>query len=264
MTPQMKLTNFVLAHPQLAGVTTSPTPISGQEIIGVNTQQTPVNDPEGGGTIVYQDDVITGYSFLTDASGVYYGRGATWCFSFENAKTMDALAPHGPMYVVIPKNPDRAREKYAFHFPSGDYRNERMLCILDPIGAEPMYIGDKPIISSLRKMFHSLAKFYNVPDLMGSDYIKSQLDMTDAVIIDPCFKLIMEDIHADPVTNADIIGYLQSFPNLSETDFCAEIDEFYNQIFKNMYINSKKVYVVLNPYADKTLPCYTSIINLEK
>jgi hypothetical protein len=264
MTPQMKLINFVLAHPELAGVTTSPVPIPGQEIIGVNTKQTPVVDPIGGGTIVYQDDIITVYAFTTDAAGLYYGKGAIWCFSFENAKTMDQLAPHGPMYVVIPKNPSHSREKYAFHFPSGDYRNERMLCILDPIDAEPMYIGDKPMISSFRKMFHPLAKFYNVPDLMGSDYIKSQLDMTDAVIIDASWRKIITDIYADPVANADIIGYLQSFPNLSETAFCAEIDEFYNQIFKNVHINSKKVYVVLNPHADKTLPFYTSIINLEK
>jgi hypothetical protein len=264
MTPQMKLINFVLAHPEFAGVTTSPTPVINQQIIGVNTQQTPVADDVGGGTIVYQDDVITVYAFTTDAAGLYYGRGATWCFSFENAKTMDQLAPHGPMHVVIPKDPSYAREKYALHFPSGDYRNERMLCILDPIGAEPMYIGDKPMISSFKKAFHSLAKFYNVPDLMDSDYIRSQLDMTDAVIIDPCFRLIIADIYADPVTHADIIEYLQSFPNLSEADVCAEIDEFYNQIFKNVHVNSKKVYLVLTPYADKTLPFYTSIVNLEK
>jgi len=56
----------------------------------------------------------------------YYGQGTRWCTAAKNNNRFDYYASNsnGPLFIVIPKNPNHEGEKYQLHFESGQYMNE--------------------------------------------------------------------------------------------------------------------------------------------
>jgi hypothetical protein len=55
----------------------------------------------------------------------YYGQGTRWCTAATRGKNyFDTYSDQGPLYIVIPKNPQYLSEKYQLHFPSYQFMNE--------------------------------------------------------------------------------------------------------------------------------------------
>lgn len=62
---------------------------------------------------------------LDEAAAIYYGQGTKWCTSARNDNNMfDYYDNKGPLYIIIPKNPEYVREKYQFHIETESYMNE--------------------------------------------------------------------------------------------------------------------------------------------
>ena len=55
----------------------------------------------------------------------YYGRGTRWCTaSTEGKNYFDEYNRQGPLYIMLPKNPQYSGEKYQIHPDSGQFMNE--------------------------------------------------------------------------------------------------------------------------------------------
>jgi hypothetical protein len=264
MTPLEKLINFVEAQFKLKGIRFSNTPISDQQIIGVDLRQPSKVGPLYDTGILFEDDIITVYEITAKSAGLHYGSGTSWCIAKENSSAVYRLAESGPTYVAIPKNPTHLGEKFAFQFPSADFRNELQFCIFEPLTSTPYYIGNSKYINSLKTAFHSLALLHSGPEeLTNTDYIKSKLDLTDAVFIDMSDRSIFSEIFKDPINHADIIDYLKTVAQIKTDLICKNLDDFYTEFFSTKHIDAKKIYVVMTVNSDRTLPFYHSVINLE-
>jgi hypothetical protein len=54
----------------------------------------------------------------------YYGQGTKWCTAAQNNNMFDRYNKDGEMYIIMPKKPDHAGEKYQFHFPTKQFMDE--------------------------------------------------------------------------------------------------------------------------------------------
>ena len=66
----------------------------------------------------------------------YYGQGTQWCTASTTSQNyFDHYNQDGPLYILIPKNPNHEGEKYQLHFDSGQYMNEND----DPINLQRLF-----------------------------------------------------------------------------------------------------------------------------
>jgi hypothetical protein len=215
---------------------------------------------------------VTVYSVTTYAAGVKLGLGTQWDFAVANNNTVIShLSQSSPVIVAIPK--DNSGQKFYFHFPSKDFKDGNLYCILDEDGTfcssecANHYLGKLALMPSIRHALHDYGKLYWEPKLYDSAYIASKLDMANAVVIDPCFRRIFTEIETDSKVannNKDIVDYYNSKAITTEEQLCAEIDTFYTTLFSTTRINSQNVYVIMNPHANPNLGFYNRIISINK
>jgi len=55
----------------------------------------------------------------------YYGQGTKWCTAAQNNNMFDRYNKDGEMYIIMPKKPEHAGEKYQFHFPTKQFMDEQ-------------------------------------------------------------------------------------------------------------------------------------------
>ena len=55
----------------------------------------------------------------------YYGQGTRWCTASDNNNMFDRYNQDGPMYILMPTNPEYDGEKYQIHPDSGQYMDEK-------------------------------------------------------------------------------------------------------------------------------------------
>ena len=74
---------------------------------------------------VYEDENVTVIVPEDEAAACRYGRGTRWCTAATRGQNFfDSYNRQGRMYILLPKNPIRAGEKYQLHFQSQQYMNE--------------------------------------------------------------------------------------------------------------------------------------------
>ena len=55
----------------------------------------------------------------------YYGQGTQWCTASTRSRNyFDSYNSEGPLYIILPKNPEHEGEKYQLHFATDFYANE--------------------------------------------------------------------------------------------------------------------------------------------
>lgn len=98
----------------------------------------------------------------------YYGQGTRWCTAGRTGNMFNHYNREGPLYIIIPKKPKAAGEKYQFHFESGQY----------------MDASDNPIplqtlaskYPSLMKAFAEQAKQFGEVDLMTPEVARPYVE----------------------------------------------------------------------------------------
>lgn len=55
----------------------------------------------------------------------YYGQGTKWCTAARENNMFDRYNKSGEMYIIMPKKPAYAGEKYQFHFPTKQFMDEK-------------------------------------------------------------------------------------------------------------------------------------------
>jgi hypothetical protein len=56
----------------------------------------------------------------------YYGQGTRWCTASTRSENyFDHYNESGPLYILLPKNPQYSGEKYQLHFEENQFMNER-------------------------------------------------------------------------------------------------------------------------------------------
>lgn len=74
---------------------------------------------------VYEDGDVTVIIPRNEAAACHHGRGTRWCTAVVGGRNyFDQYNADGPLYILIPKSPKRAGERYQLHFESNQYMDE--------------------------------------------------------------------------------------------------------------------------------------------
>lgn len=82
---------------------------------------------DGGGKAdkVYEDEDVTVVVPRDRTAACAYGRKTRWCTAATSShNAFDSYNSQGPLYIVIPKNPESPGAKYQLHFESGKFMDE--------------------------------------------------------------------------------------------------------------------------------------------
>lgn len=131
---------------------------------------------KGQAKIVYDGPTVRVITPVDRTAACYYGQGTRWCTAAKNNNMFDRYSKDGPLYIIIPKKPAHAGEKYQFHFASKQFMDEK-----------DHDIGEKGLatltqrIPELTKVFQQMAEQSNFGPLLGPEYKQSVADATASV-----------------------------------------------------------------------------------
>lgn len=138
-------------------------------------------DDKGRAKTVYDDAEVRVVVPEDEAAACYYGRGTRWCTAATKGKNyFDHYNKDGPMYILIPKTPAYAGEKYQLHFPSQQF--------MDPKDEEVS------LFYLLDMRFPELKQFFlkNEPELQ--DYIIFASDEVLQPLIDQIAEIAQDKV----------------------------------------------------------------------
>ena len=76
---------------------------------------------KGDSTVYYDDSTIRVLIPNDQDAACFYGQGTRWCTAAQNNNMYKTYSKQGPLYIILPKKPTDANDKYQFHFESGQY-----------------------------------------------------------------------------------------------------------------------------------------------
>ena len=80
---------------------------------------------KGNAEKLYDSPEVTVIHPLDEPAACRYGRGTRWCTAATHGTNyFGHYNRQGPLYILIPKTPERDGEKYQLHFPSDQFMNE--------------------------------------------------------------------------------------------------------------------------------------------
>jgi hypothetical protein len=112
------------------------------------------------------------------AAACYYGQGTRWCTAGKNNNMYDYYTKGDrPLYIIIPRQPAHAGEKYQFHFETKQFMDEQDR----QIGTNGMaaLVHRFP---ELTKILQAPAEKYSVMQLIGTDYKNIVKEFTPVAI----------------------------------------------------------------------------------
>lgn len=81
--------------------------------------------PKGESKVVFDNEQVRIIVPEDTEAACYYGQGTRWCTAARENNMFDRYNSDGPMYIMLPKQPAYAGEKYQLHFDSGQYMDEQ-------------------------------------------------------------------------------------------------------------------------------------------
>jgi len=112
------------------------------------------------------------------AAACYYGQGTRWCTAGKNNNMYDYYTKGDrPLYIIIPRQPAHAGEKYQFHFETKQFMDEQDR----QIGTNGMaaLVHRFP---ELTKILQAPAEKYSVMQLIGPEYKNIVKEFTPVAI----------------------------------------------------------------------------------
>ena len=138
-------------------------------------------DDKGSAKTVYDGPEVRVVVPENEAAACYYGRGTRWCTAATKGENyFDHYNKSGPMYILIPKNPAYAGEKYQLHFPSHQF--------MDPKDEEVS------LFYLLDKRFPELKEFFMKQEPEIQDYIIFASDEVLQPLIDKIAEMAEERV----------------------------------------------------------------------
>jgi hypothetical protein len=110
----------------------------------------------------YNDDEIRVIVPKDETAACYYGQGTRWCTAAKNHNMFDTYNKEGQMYIIIPKHPEYAGEKYQFHFESNQFMDQSDT----PVDRMSVLVKRYP---SMRKAFAKQGNQYGMISLMSDE-----------------------------------------------------------------------------------------------
>ena len=132
------------------------------------------------GTIVFEGPTVRIIQPLTEAAACYYGKGTRWCTAAtRGSNEFEEYIKDGPLYILIPKEPEYKGEKYQLHFESESYMNEE---------------DDSVSFGKLLQRFPDLKTWDIVPN---QEHFNIAIDNGDADAV----KRLLQDVQVDPAAH---------------------------------------------------------------
>jgi hypothetical protein len=79
---------------------------------------------KGIASTVFENDQVRIIVPHDQPAACYYGQGTRWCTAARSNNRFDGYDSQGPLYILLPKQPEYEGEKYQLHFPSGQFMDE--------------------------------------------------------------------------------------------------------------------------------------------
>jgi hypothetical protein len=73
----------------------------------------------------YSDEQMRVIIPENETAACYYGQGTRWCTAAREHNMFDSYSSDGPLYIIIPKQPQHTGEKYQLHFESMQFMDEK-------------------------------------------------------------------------------------------------------------------------------------------
>ena len=112
------------------------------------------------------------------AAACYYGQGTRWCTAGKNNNMYDYYTKGDrPLYIIIPRQPAHASEKYQFHFETKQFMDEQDHQIgMDGIAKLVQRFPE------LTKILQAPAERYSIMPLIGPEYKNIVKEFTPVAI----------------------------------------------------------------------------------
>jgi len=79
---------------------------------------------KGEGKVVYEDPTVRVIQPANEAAACYYGQGTRWCTATTRGQNyFQHYHNDGPLYILLPKKPNYAGEKYQIHLESSQFKD---------------------------------------------------------------------------------------------------------------------------------------------
>lgn len=135
---------------------------------------------------IYKDSSVRVIVPKDVTAACYYGQGTQWCTaSTRGTNYFDQYNKQGPLYIILPANPEHLGEKYQFHFESGQFMNERD----EPINPKEIIVTRFP---QLYEVFKS--KVENLLEFASDEFVKRLYDTALELATDYFEKTLLEAI----------------------------------------------------------------------
>lgn len=177
-----------------------------QALAAKQDQEAAKTMPKGDAETVYENDRVRIIIPKDQDAACYYGQGTTWCTaSTQSTNFFNSYSKDGPLYILLPKQPQYQGEKYQLHFPSGQFMDE-----------QDRNVGD--LVELLTMRFGDLVGFFREREPAFSDW----LVFTPDEVLEPLLAKIKTAVEQHV---SEIVG-----------DWEATDDYWYNYLDKEGYV----------------------------
>lgn len=80
---------------------------------------------KGQSRVFYEDSSVRIIVPADQTAACYYGQGTRWCTAAKTNNMFRHYSQQGQLYIILPKKPKYAGEKYQFHFESRQFMDEQ-------------------------------------------------------------------------------------------------------------------------------------------
>lgn len=151
-----------------------------QQLQNADEKAAQKNMPRGNAETVFETDKVRVLIPHDVESACYYGQGSQWCTAARNNNMFNNYNKQGPMYILLPKQPESDGEKYQLHFASSQFMDET----------------DNPVpLDFLSDRFPGIIAFFKQAEPSINDLIMFADDNKLSPLLDQIGELALEHIH---------------------------------------------------------------------
>ena len=219
----------------------------------LNSQSADVD--KGNSKVVFENAAVRIIKPEDETAACYYGQGTTWCTAARNNNMFNYYHKQGPMYILLPKQPNYDGEKYQIHLQSGQFMNEED----DPINFYRLITDRFPsTIEFFKKVEPDLDDWIVFTDPRLLETIGEQIR---SITMDRVWEIIFdwevedenfrewqlntakhEGIINDEMTDDEIWDKIHEDPGLNDyLDFNMEAQEFFNDVQKAVTLSPREM-----------------------
>lgn len=193
--------------------------------------------PKGQSKTIINNEVVRVIQPLDEEAAKYYGNGTTWCTAATNNNMFSSYNKDGPMFILLPKQPQHVGEKYQVHAVSGQFMDEQD----DPVS---------PLIV-IRERFGDLLSIFKQADPIFTWLVMFADDSVLEKLINQVKEFSLDHIH-------EILS-----------DWESQDDSYYQFLKDGGYVNDDgdisedaPTYFDYNPDAEEQYDMLVSAVNL--